>query len=605
MPVGYSFGPRDVSLLPNTYLWSRGSRATPQDFTPERVSELFAWYDANDITDADGTAVATWTDKGGNGKDLTQSTAGSRPTIQTGSQGRVVRFAGSHWLSAATASDWKFLHDGTGGTVFVVGCKTGVNPEAREAFIATSSAQGGSRGFSFSLDDRSSVSRDNVHMTTVSNGSSFVRENASGDNEARGSGFWHVVACRFWNDPSSLNDLQTWISGGLGKATAGSISTQQPSSSDPAGAFTVGATPTGTLPLTGDVAAVLVYSRKLSVGEINVVIQYLANLTHVPSVELEDEEVLLNDGAYNSFPSLVRTSTGRLIASYRAATSHVGTAGTIDQMVSDDDGVTWSSPATVISDASFDLRGPSISTIAGGNLLMTTWVRTSVGAAVAESIRVYRSTNNGDTWTLFSSPATGFTGLSATQSAPQTLSDGSLIFAVYGYESGADTVRSVKILRSTDSGANWSVLATAADGAADTQEYNEPTVFLRTDGSLVCIIRNGSTNGLHTTTSTDNGATWSTVGTELIEVESKVTVSKTDEVWLAPIRRVLSTPTCLYSSQDEGATWQRGDDLNSSGSGQYAEIVLYGTDDLLLLNSYEVNGGNDAVIAIRKGKLYR
>lgn len=63
---------------------------------------LKAYYDANKITGlVDGNAVATWADLSGGGFDLTQGTAGAKPTFKTGIQNGlpVVRFDGtSDWM---------------------------------------------------------------------------------------------------------------------------------------------------------------------------------------------------------------------------------------------------------------------------------------------------------------------------------------------------------------------------------------------------------------------------------------------------------------------------------------------------------------------------
>jgi hypothetical protein len=65
--------------------------------TPASFSDLFAWYDATRETVADGTALATITDRSGNGRDLTQATGTSQPLLKTGIQsGRnVYRYDGS------------------------------------------------------------------------------------------------------------------------------------------------------------------------------------------------------------------------------------------------------------------------------------------------------------------------------------------------------------------------------------------------------------------------------------------------------------------------------------------------------------------------------
>lgn len=88
-------------------------------FRPTAISGLAAWYDATvGVTDAGAGAVSTWADQSGNGRDLTQGTAGSRPTTGTRTQnGRnVLDFDGSaDFLDGSSA-----FTQGNSDTVFVV-----------------------------------------------------------------------------------------------------------------------------------------------------------------------------------------------------------------------------------------------------------------------------------------------------------------------------------------------------------------------------------------------------------------------------------------------------------------------------------------------------
>lgn len=56
--------------------------------------------DSRYLTDADGTALQTWTDRSGNGKDASQATLANRPLVKTGSNGingnPVVQYDGSN-----------------------------------------------------------------------------------------------------------------------------------------------------------------------------------------------------------------------------------------------------------------------------------------------------------------------------------------------------------------------------------------------------------------------------------------------------------------------------------------------------------------------------
>ena len=75
------------------------------------------WYDAADTSSisVSGTAVTQWNDKGSKGLNLTQGTAGNRPTsgVTTLNGKNVITFDGGDVLLNATVASWKFLHDGT------------------------------------------------------------------------------------------------------------------------------------------------------------------------------------------------------------------------------------------------------------------------------------------------------------------------------------------------------------------------------------------------------------------------------------------------------------------------------------------------------------
>jgi hypothetical protein len=74
-------------------------------------------------------AIATWENLGSSALDVTQGTAGARPTYNT-TRGTVsqpcLSFDGGDWLRAATASDWNFLHREEALRIEAVGAVTSV-----------------------------------------------------------------------------------------------------------------------------------------------------------------------------------------------------------------------------------------------------------------------------------------------------------------------------------------------------------------------------------------------------------------------------------------------------------------------------------------------
>jgi hypothetical protein len=103
--------------------WFGGGYFAPA-FVPTDLANLKAWYDASDTATitVSGTAVTQWNDKSTNGYNLTQGTAGLRPQSNTRTQNglNAIDFdGGDDILNASTASDWTFLSNTSGATVFV------------------------------------------------------------------------------------------------------------------------------------------------------------------------------------------------------------------------------------------------------------------------------------------------------------------------------------------------------------------------------------------------------------------------------------------------------------------------------------------------------
>lgn len=132
--------------LGSTHIWS----------PPLEVSGLHSWYDFSDsgtMTLASGK-ISQITDKSGNGRHLTQGTDAARPTLtanaQNGKSGAT--FAGSQWLQAATAADWKFLHYGTDHSMLFVVTKTdGTGIQDNYEVLGTGQPGGGAGALGVSL----------------------------------------------------------------------------------------------------------------------------------------------------------------------------------------------------------------------------------------------------------------------------------------------------------------------------------------------------------------------------------------------------------------------------------------------------------------------
>ncbi len=86
----------------------------------------FLWLRADTGVTQSGGTVSAWSNQGTGSISVGQSNAGNRPTYSAagGLGGRpIITSASSKGLIAGAVSDWKFLHDGSGMSIFLV-CNT-------------------------------------------------------------------------------------------------------------------------------------------------------------------------------------------------------------------------------------------------------------------------------------------------------------------------------------------------------------------------------------------------------------------------------------------------------------------------------------------------
>ncbi len=209
----------------------------PADITS--ASPLEAWWKADAIVGlSNGDTVATWEDSGANNHDLTQATAGNRPTYRTnGRNGRpVVRFDGTNDSMAAA------FYLAAPFTVLIV-------------FSATGSRVGDDTVIDGVNLDGMRLYRD--HGWTM---------NAGGVALGHYAQQWGVY-CLEQNGAASGSSVQR----------VGEINTSKDTdwSTGGTGGVTVGARANGALPMACDVAEVIVFNRPLYPDERKGAIEYL------------------------------------------------------------------------------------------------------------------------------------------------------------------------------------------------------------------------------------------------------------------------------------------------------------------------------------------
>lgn len=116
-----------------------------------------------------------------NGHHLIQATAGMRPVFQTG----YLSFASgsTHNLAVASSSAaFKFLHDGTGGTLLVAGRFGAIaDPNTLYGIASSCAASAANHGFVLWYDDRASAGRTDALVFQVNNGTSTILASITND----------------------------------------------------------------------------------------------------------------------------------------------------------------------------------------------------------------------------------------------------------------------------------------------------------------------------------------------------------------------------------------------------------------------------------------
>jgi hypothetical protein len=557
---------------------------------------LFADYDPNNDAYEDASGVDPCEDGDGvyvlkdqaNSYDLTQATAAARPTWETNELNSlpVIRHASGDILQAATASDWKFLHDGTEFGVYIVWKATSADPDAAYVLLDNHGTSSSNIGFSLFYDDRVSQSREDVMVSFIAKG---AVGNMEGEpvttTEAAEGAEWHVTAVRFdGTDHAIWNDGHY---GGYGEdAVDGS-----PSASNPTSVLTFGGTTSNTANLVGDWARVIFISGSISDANHQAMQDFLTETYDLfdnrwfGSESVVEHDTSGND--YNGFVGLGQAPNGDLIVGYNKMSAHAAFDGDLIIKISSDGGSTWGSEI-VVWDYSDPSEGNNTDcwhtprfTVIGTTVWMAVGLRVSSAAAV-DGIGYFTSSDNGATWSgLTQLTEATFTEVAVEGGGILELASGDLLYPYYGTDIG-DSYLSVRVLRSQNGGSTWSNLATIADGETDTLEYTETGLIQISNDDVLAIIRytpgGGITNDkMYISVSTDDGATWGSTS-EVASASGLPTplLLSTGEI-IAPQRNIegVPFPTQILFSGDEGASFQMG--WQFAGSPNFSDgFMVYG-----------------------------
>lgn len=224
---------------------------SPGNFTPAQLTNLAFWIKADLGVTITGGKVSQWNDQSNTDshKNLTQPISANRPTLNTSDP----IYNNHNSISFNSASDG-YMISGTlnttivqPNTVFIVGNTDG-SPSTFEVF----------------MDSHDPV----VEQAIFGSGSTGQYDVFGNSSFASGVSVKStpVIICCVFNDPNSSMRISQLTINNTGTVSGSSLPT-----------IVVGAFNDTTAPLNGKIAEIILYSRQLSVSEINQVMRYLSN----------------------------------------------------------------------------------------------------------------------------------------------------------------------------------------------------------------------------------------------------------------------------------------------------------------------------------------
>ena len=557
-----------------------------------------AAYDLSKETGfADTDPISTLSDQSDKGKHLT-ATLSTRPLFQANEINGygVAQFDGiNDALIAATAADWKFLHDGHGFTIIALVRQRDADPNRLDSLVDTLPGfASASQGMAFFLDDRASIPRNNGVAMAMSKGVGGRPVLSVVGTEALRPLTWQIVVARYnagANSPvqfsSDVADLAFEVDGlAVGGANAANL---PHGTGNPTGTMTVGANVAASLWAKVDLAGLWIFDVALPSDLMDAYIRWITLRFDVGYTRDVESRV-----GYNGFGTMVRLADGIILGSYAQADRHDGGGLTRHavQRRSSNLGWDWGLPESISSDLT-KTAGAGVALITSTGTVLYSGMTDNGGSGIdAFSLR---STDGGLTRSSAITPTHGFTQWSATGVHPMVeLSNGHVLWAVYGLNTSG-TFTATKTVLSTDDGASWGSPVTIADGPGNSTNWNE-TAIVKISGTyptetLLALIRNDTNNRIDKATSLDSGASWGATTSAITGIGGDPILLKASSGNLIFVGRQRTAPAraIVRFSTDSGANWSATDyNVDAiNGFNNYSSILETSPGKFLIMTSSE------------------
>jgi hypothetical protein len=478
---------------------------------PNSSGTLIAHWCARLESYNDDDLIDTLNAQSGTSFDATQSTDANKPTFKTNIMNGypVARFDGNDWLIAGSASDWKFMHDGTDVSIFVIFATTSDNPGALMMFLDTSGTSSANIGSAFWIDDNNGENRIRYQIAKGVSGNPIVDFHSGDYGFASESEM--TLGSAIYDNGAAGNDAKIYSSGAFTNSTD-TINLPH-SAADPTNTLYIGAlSTTQGFPLTGDIAEILIYSGALDETDRVYVETNLLSLYGrvIPT-------------RFTKLEPTVRDVDGLGIAMYSEDHQiiYIGRAGPKHNVDNNTDLVMWNTPnggGSWNNQVLYNEAGSGIRNFGGGKASTNTLV-VAVGyydmsGSAWKAIKAIRSTDNGASWNDVGQLPTGSATIFSPYGNLVELPSGSTGVITYNWDG---TNACTNIIYSDDDGLTWSagsqLIISEAEATSKVSEMSIVTIAGETDAttSMIAITRDDIGN-LKQITSKTGGATWEVSG---------------------------------------------------------------------------------------------
>ncbi|MDO3720735.1 sialidase family protein [Marinobacter sp. chi1] len=293
------------------------------------------------------------------------------------------------------------------------------------------------------------------------------------------------------------------------------------------------------------------------------------------------------DSGDDEYPKILTTGNGRWIVVWLA---DVGGSDNILYSISDDKGATWTPQASIYSTTDTVFNGQPCMANDGGNNWVVAWSSTyDTGSIGTDTDILYTySRDNGDTWSIRAALDSRASSDSAAETTCTLVMDatGNAIAAWLSTNDLGGTIATdldVFVSTSSDFGQTWSTSAVANDDAATDGRFDrEPILAMDDSGNALLVwsgLRSGSAYDLFVTSTSDYGATWSSVGTVnnaafTDPTDDRAPTIATDKEgnWLVVWRDLSQSNSTISSSvsTDYGQSWSDKVNVDEGAMGESA-----------------------------------